>query len=408
MKYFYDTSALLNLQERAFEKPFAISNVTFYELEEIKISAHKDDQIKQQARNVVRMLHEHPNLYSVHSAIVLSRQYDYPLNFNANDWDILAVAKTVKDHVEEIVFVTDDLLQRFAAEHTFELPVCSSQDLYESDESYVGVKVIETEDGPMNHFHDDLTCNSADCCLNEYVFLKGNGKTCFGYRWTGNEYALIYSRPVESKEFGTLKPKDLYQRAAIDSIMNNAVTALSGPAGSGKSLISLACAFDLIRRTKYDRVVMLVNPAKAKGSVATGFYPGTAEEKLLASFAGNMLRSKFGSDYEVDCLLDADKLRLISMSDIRGMEISANEILYIPECQNTTVELLKLCLSRVCEGAKVIFEGDYQTQVDMGMFTGARNGMKRAVEVLKGSPLFGYVELQAVWRSELAAYIDKM
>lgn len=410
MKYFYDTSALLNLQERAFEEPFFICDVTLRELEDIKTSKAKDEDIKYAARNLTRLLACNKDKWE---ALRANHAKDM-----SNDEIIVSCAYALlvapkfrnPQNCTEGMFVTDDLCLENLA-HVQGLDVITSAEVLKEkalEDSYTGFKVIRADDALMEHFHDDLTQNTSDCLVNEYVILHGEDKTRFVYRWTGEQYELIYGAGLYSPEFGDVKPKDEYQRLAVDSIMNNMVTAISGPAGSGKSLLAMTSAFDLIRRGKYDRVVMLVNPARAKGAINTGYYPGTSEEKLLASFVGNMLCSKFGDMYAVERLIDADKLRLICMSDIRGMEICQDEILYIPECQNTTIELLKLCLSRVCDGAKVIIEGDYTTQVDSNVFSGKRNGMKRAVEVMKGSPLFGYVELQHVWRSQLGSLIARM
>ena len=96
------------------------------------------------------------------------------------------------------------------------------------------------------------------------------------------------------------------------------------------------------------------------------------------------------------------------MADARGMEIRDDEILYITECQNTSVELLKLSLSRASQNAKIIIEGDICTQVDSIEFIGDKNGMKRAINVLKGSELFGFIELKNVYRSKIAELVDKM
>lgn len=79
----------------------------------------------------------------------------------------------------------------------------------------------------------------------------------------------------------------------------------------------------------------------------------------------------------------------------------------LTECQNTSVELLKLCLSRASSGSKIIIEGDFTSQVDSYLYDGNNNGMKRAIEVLKGEDIFGYVELQNIWRSKLAELVDK-
>lgn len=184
--------------------------------------------------------------------------------------------------------------------------------------------------------------------------------------------------------------------------MNNTITAISAPAGAGKSLISLMCAMNLIESGKYDHLVILHNPTKTRGSADMGFYSGDAIEKGLQNSLGQMLTTKFGDRFGVDLLIQQGKLKIVSLADCRGMEIRDNEILYMTETQNTTVDLIKLALSRVSSGAKVIIEGDWNTQVDSYLFEGDNNGLKRVVKAFHGHDEFGYVQLQNVWRSKIA------
>ena len=79
-----------------------------------------------------------------------------------------------------------------------------------------------------------------------------------------------------------------------------------------------------------------------------------------------------------------------------------NEILWITEAQNTSVDLIKLCLSRMSSGAKAIIEGDYDSQLDNKAFEGSNNGLRRIITAFKGQKEFGYVQLQNVWRSRIA------
>ena len=186
------------------------------------------------------------------------------------------------------------------------------------------------------------------------------------------------------------------------------IIMVTGKAGSGKSLLSLVVAMHLIQKGLYDRLIVVFNPTKTRGASDMGFYTGDFIEKAMQNSIGQILCTKFGDRYSVDDLIQQEKLKLVSMADARGIEIGNNEILYITECQNTSVELLKLCLSRASEKCKVFIEGDYTSQVDSYAFDGIQNGMKRAIDVLKGEDIFGFVELQTVWRSKLAALMDKM
>ena len=194
----------------------------------------------------------------------------------------------------------------------------------------------------------------------------------------------------------------------IDSILTNTMTAISGKAGSGKSLLSLYTAMYLIESGKYDRLVILTNPIKTAMAADIGYYSGDMVEKLMQNSIGNILTTKFGDKFIVDTLLQNGKLKLVSMADVRGMEIKDNEILYITECQNTNSELLKLCLSRASQGCKIIIEGDYDTQVDSFNFQGGNNGMKKVIDLLKGNELFGFVKLKNIYRSKIANLVDKL
>ena len=152
----------------------------------------------------------------------------------------------------------------------------------------------------------------------------------------------------------------------------------------------------------------MFNPTKARGAVEMGYYSGDAIDKAMQNSIGSILTTKLGDRFAVDMLLQQDKIKLVSMADVRGMEVRDNEILYITEVQNTSIELLKLCLSRASSGCKIIIEGDYDTQVDSYLFDGKANGMRRVIEVLKGEEEFGYVHLPNVWRSKIASLVDKL
>ena len=146
----------------------------------------------------------------------------------------------------------------------------------------------------------------------------------------------------------------------------------------------------------------MFNPTKTRGASYRGYYSGDFTDKAMQNSIGQILTTKFGDRYAVDLLISQNKLKLVSMADCRGMEISDNEILWITEGQNTSIELIKLCLSRVSSGAKVYIEGDYTNQVDAEAFSGSNNGLKRLIDVFKGHEEFGFIQLQNVWRSKIA------
>lgn len=321
--------------------------------------------------------------------------------YNPNDDIILSCAL-----INNADIYTNDLALKIKAKS---LSV-SIADLSVKTGGYKGYKEVILSDEEMSDLYSHLDDNAFGCLINEYLIVKDtSGESVDLLKWNGEMFANVYNKNIKTMVFGDkIKAKDIYQRAVIDSIMNNTITAISGVAGTGKSLLSLMCAMHLVETNKYSRIVILNNPTKAKGATDCGYYTGSMTEKLMQNSIGNILNTKFGDRFAVDLLLQQDKLRVISMADARGMEIRDDEILYITECQNTSIELLKLSLSRASQGAKIIIEGDVNTQVDSAEFLGNKNGMRRAVEILKGSELFGFVELKNVWRSKIAELVEKM
>ena len=207
---------------------------------------------------------------------------------------------------------------------------------------------------------------------------------------------------------GAVSPKDNYQVAAIDSLLRDDFTILTGKAGSGKTLLSLTYALRQIVSGKRDKLVIFANPVKTRGAEQLGFYTGNRTEKLIQNSIGAILSSKLGGMEAVDELIDAGQLEILPISDIRGYEVGQNSIMYITEAQNLNVDLIKLAIQRCAEGSKIILEGDPTTQVDHYSFEGDGNGLVRAIEVFEGFEGFSHVNLPIIYRSEMADRADKM
>lgn len=138
-------------------------------------------------------------------------------------------------------------------------------------------------------------------------------------------------------------------------------------------------------------------------------YPGTKEDKLLDSQLGNLLSSKFGGLDPVRKMIDSEQLVLLPLSDVRGYDTSGMRAgVYISEAQNLSVSLLKLALQRIGEDSICIIDGDNKQQLDMAIYEGSNNGMRRMSEVFKGSDFYGEVELQTIHRSKIAEKAQQM
>lgn len=135
-----------------------------------------------------------------------------------------------------------------------------------------------------------------------------------------------------------------------------------GPAGSGKSIVSLSYLMSLMEKGKIDRILVFCNPVATLNSAKLGFYPGDRVTKLLDSQIGNMLNAKLGGKEGTERLINSGKLELLPFSDIRGFDTGGLKTgVYITEAQNLDRTLIKLALQRIGEDSILILDGDTES-----------------------------------------------
>ena len=119
--------------------------------------------------------------------------------------------------------------------------------------------------------------------------------------------------------------------------------------------------------------------------------------------------SKLGDRIAVEQMIDSGQLLLIPMSDLRGFDTSGmNAGIYITEAQNLDIELMKLALQRIGEDSICILDGDDHAQVDMSLYAGANNGMKRVSKVFRNANFYGEVTLKKIFRSKIAELAQQL
>ena len=425
---FYDTNALLDLQDKAFEEFFMIASTTLLELEDIKVSRTKDDQTKYNARKVLHLLNDHQDKYYVVVYEKLMDPYDVKSAFgllDTPDVRICSCAKLANDHLRfdgenwivsnevvdnGIVFVTNDLSCKQIAYNIFDLNVASTHS-NENDE-YTGYAEVTMTGDMSREFYSDTKSNKLNLLTNQYLIIRDeDGQIKDRLRWDGNEFQPIKVPTIKSTLFGTVKQYngDVYQLLALDSFVNNRITMLKGPAGTGKSYLAIGYMLWLLEKHKIDKIVIFANPTPTANAAKLGFLPGTQLEKLTDSSLGNMLGAKFGDKYEIDRLVSEHKLDILPMCDIRGYDTTGlNCAVYITEAQNLDISLMKLALQRIGEDSICIIDGDNAAQVDLAQYAGYNNGMRRLSEVFRGADFYGEVKLQNIYRGRIAKLADLM
>ena len=399
----YDTNALIDLYDKIFNEEFYVSRISLRELENIKNSKNKDEETKYRARKLSKMFQEQSYMYHT-----VCTEFDNDPHLG-NDDKIIKAVKFLQDEGVDVVFMTNDACcYNLAKAEGLKVRSTGAES---DDESYLGFRELNLTEEELSEFY---SCKDAYMCKihpeilqNEYFFIKAKDEVVDIYRRVGNEAKRVSYPVFNSEFFGDVKAKDIYQRIAMDSMMNNQITIVRGPAGSGKSWLCMSYLFSLLEKGKIDKIIIFCNTVAVKNAAKLGFYPGDKNEKLLDSQVGNFLSSKLGSRMMVEKMIQEEKLVLVPVADARGYDTTGmNAGVYIQEAQNLDRELMKLLLQRLGEDTICLIDGDDTAQVDLDAYAGMNNGIKRAVEVFKGQDFFGTVQLQKVRRSRIAEVAD--
>lgn len=442
---FYDTSALLDLPpDTLLAQQFLIADITLYELEDIKTSGKKDEATKAKARAVTRLLAEHPTAYTVVSIDypqLLSILDGVPVKDN-NDGTIMAAARwylnelqnkldetwgevcdvgslvTTEDYrkqkaeIDSFRFVTSDLSCFNLAQQVMKLPCELSLDTGGVRNDYTGWTVVALEDGgaeamAMAYSKDAEQKNLFDTPTNGYILIPNadaDGNTA-GIRWDGSRYVPIKYKKISNRFTGDIRPRNDQQRLAFDMLQNDDITVkmLAGTFGSGKTMLMVSSAIDMIEKHKFDKLIWIRNNIEVKNTKELGALPGTLLEKLgAASFAGP-LADHLGGESGLEYWIKNGQVEVAHLGFIRGRDYK-NAILLVSEAENLTKEHIQLLLGRVGEGSMLWLDGDLK-QTDEAVFEN-NSGMRKAISALTGNPHFAYVYMPKTERSETAQLAD--
>lgn len=404
---FYDTCSLLLAGESLFDEgapKFKVSSITFKELERIKTAANKDADIKYSARLLLHLFDQYPDKYDV---VIHKQEYEEVIaqhSLEVND-DTRILSDAIWANTQDnIIFMTNDLSLKHIASLFFRNGMIES--VSEELDTYTGYKEITAGEDSMAEFYQDTTANQFELLSGQYLILRNQEGEVVDLRvWTGEDHRHLNTKPFNSNWFGKIEPYngDIYQKLLFDSLRSNKITLVKGPAGSGKTQVSLGYLFSRLEHHTLDKIIVFCNTVATANSAKLGFYPGTKDEKLLDSQIGNLLSSKLGGRAGVEQFMANEKLILLPFSDIRGYDTNGmNAGIYISEAQNLDRTLMKLALQRVGEDCVCIIDGDERSQVDLPAYEGANNGMKRVSKIFRGKPTYGEVQLNNIFRSQIA------
>jgi PhoH-like ATPase len=239
---------------------------------------------------------------------------------------------------------------------------------------------------------------------NECFILKaGNSSVLARYDATNK---LV--RRLEKKTVYGIKPRNAEQTFSIDVLTDPDIklVALTGKAGTGKTLLALAAALEQHRQFEQ---ILLARPIVALSNRDLGFLPGDAMEKInpyMQPLFDNLgvIKHVFNArspEYQkIEELLKEDRLIITPLAYIRGRSLS-NVYFIIDEAQNLTPHEIKTIITRAGEGTKMVFTGDLQ-QIDSPYLDIKSNGLSYLTEKMNGQEIFGHINLVKGERSYLA------
>ena len=217
--------------------------------------------------------------------------------------------------------------------------------------------------------------NSGTCLTSDVVhlFLQESGVDSMLRQEADNSEDLIHTHKK------SVKPRGANQISYVRSIRSHDISFGVGPAGTGKTYLAVACGVEAFEQEMVKRI-LLVRPAVEAGE-KLGFLPGDLSQKI-----DPYLRPLYDALYEllgfdrVEKLIAKNTIEVAPLAYMRGRTLNDSFII-LDESQNTTVEQMKMFLTRIGFGSSVVVTGDI-TQIDLPHRT--KSGLRHVLEVLRG------------------------
>jgi PhoH-like ATPase len=395
-------------------------------LDEIDKHKHRQDTAGLNARLMNRLLDKLRQKGSLLSGVPIGRgkgrvfaaQYDpryMPPGLGAEDSDnkIIAVALRLKIEGHDIAVISRDLNMRVKCD-SFGIECYDyqpQQAIKSVEKLYDGASEIYVEDKEIEKFYNNedvyLPRQKNKLYPNHYLVLKSDSDDQKSAICRFEDYESPIKKVISYKDIWGLSANNKEQKYAMDLLFdsNINIVSLTGPAGTGKTLIAAACGLEQVLHSTrsqggYDKLI-ITRPVQPMGR-DIGFLPGTLEEKMMPWIAPlrDNLEYLFGDKTALDMHIEQGVVEIEAMTYIRGRSIS-NAFMIVDEAQNLTTHELKTIITRVGHGTKLVLTGDVQ-QIDNSYVDAVSNGLTHAVEKFKEYSMSGHVTLYKGERSKLA------
>jgi PhoH-like ATPase len=335
------------------------------------------------------------------------------------DHRILAVALKIRAERPNhpVIFVTKDVNLRVKADALGIISVDFEPSRVTIEELYSGLAQFDVPADVVENFNTQKRFPIKDRTLqaNAYVILRDQhdpAHQALG-RYVASQQEIVPIKVPPDGVWG-IKPRNAEQAFILDALLDDNISLVSlvGKAGTGKTLLALACGLQkTIDEGKYQKL-LVSRPIFPLGK-DIGYLPGEVEEKLnpwmqpifdnidyIVSFSGGEKPAKRQPRRAWQELINQGMLHIEPLTYIRGRSL-AYQYLIVDESQNLTPHEIKTIITRAGEGTKVVLTGDCY-QIDNPYIDSSNNGLTYVVERFKHESIAAHVTLSKGERSRLA------
>jgi len=338
-----------------------------------------------------------------------------------SDHRILAIADYVcnQHKNESVILITKDINLRMKAKSLgIRAQDYENDKVANIDDLYKGVETIIDIDSNMidKLYEEPDGIAVADMGLDihpeghQFYILKNNGSSALAHY---NPTSKLVNRIIKQTTFG-IDPRNAEQTFAIEALINPEIqlVALTGKAGTGKTLLALASALQQHKRYKQ---IFLARPIVPLANRDLGFLPGDVKEKIdpyMQPLFDNLtvIKHKFSHQspefIRINDMIKEEKLVITPLAYIRGRSLSSIFFI-VDEAQNLTPHEVKTIITRAGEDTKMVFTGDIE-QIDSPYLDIGSNGLSYLTDKMKGQDIFAHVNLVKGERSYLSELASRL
>ncbi len=328
----------------------------------------------------------------------------------SHDTRILAVANAFKAEGQDVTVYTKDLPMRIKAHGVLGIPAFDYAPDAPSHSGHSGIERIDVPRDLINLLHKDKVVRGPGITGipdNAALVLTDGGPSSSTLAVIDRDSQRLQLIPQGIEAWG-VHGKSLEQRVSLQHLLNEDIrlVSLGGPAGTGKTLLSLAAGIQLVLQEKKYKKILVFRPLYAVGGQDLDFLPGSESEKMdpWAAAIYDALEA-IGSPNSAEELKAQDILQVLPLTHIRGRTLTDSFVI-VDEAQSLERVVILTALSRMGHNSKAVLCWDIAQRDNLRV--GRHDGVHAVVDKLRGQPLFAHVSLTKTERSPLAAMVASL